>query len=130
MTARRGSLQFQLVRFARRPLADAQRCAVLKRRMRKGLLIAGHCVSVLALALVAATMASQVWRVAAANYRLYRQIAAVENQNSLLSARSAELDKEIQRLHYPEYLVPLIHEQLGLSKPREVLVRVQTRPAK
>ena len=56
------------------------------------------------------------------------QIVALEKRNADLAASSSALQKQIKALHDPEYLVPFIHEQLGLTKPHEVFIVVQTPP--
>ena len=70
----------------------------------------------------------QAWRVGAESYRLHKQIVALEKRNADLAASSISLNTEIKALHDPEYLVPMIHEQLGLTKPHEVFIVVQTPP--
>ncbi|MDQ2818602.1 MAG: septum formation initiator family protein [Candidatus Eremiobacteraeota bacterium] len=128
MTARRGSLRFKVVRFARDPLPEDRPAARWRPLALWALVVAGRCTVTIAAALVAATIGTQVWRVAGENIRLHRQIVAVQGQNRLLRAQSAHLSEQVRLLHYPEYLVPLIHEQLGLAKPHEVFITVKPPP--
>lgn len=85
---------------------------------------AGRIVLVLAIVLIAASFGAQAWRVGYENYRLHKQIDAIEEQNRQLGAASVTLRRDIVLSRDPEYLVPLIHEQLGLTKPKEVFIQV------
>ncbi|MBC5825035.1 MAG: septum formation initiator family protein [Candidatus Eremiobacteraeota bacterium] len=127
MAARRGSLRFKAVRFALTPFPGRGPDQPWKRVALRSLIIAGRSLATVAAALVAATIGTQVWRVAEENVRLHDQIVAVERQNQRLEAQSTQLSNEVRLLHYPEYLVPFIHEQLGLSKPHEVFITVKPR---
>jgi cell division protein FtsB len=123
LTARRGSLRHKAVRLARAPAHAPWRAAVARVSgiaMRFALLA-------VALAIVVAC-GLQAWRVGAESYRLHKQIVALEKRNADLAASSISLKTEIKALHDPEYLVPMIHEQLGLTKPHEVFIVVQTPP--
>jgi cell division protein FtsB len=70
------------------------------------------------------TIGAQVWRVAVRNVALHGQIADVEQQNAALQSENGKLAARVTHLHDPEFLVPLIHEQLGLTKPNEVFIEV------
>ena len=129
MTARRGSLRFKIKRIAAERVGSASKPP----RWRKQLVfwtrfgskvVAGAAV----LALVGA-FGAQTYRVAAENYRLHTQIDDVEQKNASLTADAARMQKQIVLLHDPDYLVPLIHEQLGLVKPHEVFIVVSPAPA-
>ncbi len=79
---------------------------------------------------VSGTVAVQIWHVSTHNVQLHEQIGQVEVSNADLSAANAKLETRVTHLRDPEYLVPLIHEQLGLTKPHEVFVEVtQATPA-
>jgi cell division protein FtsB len=128
MTARRGSLRFKVKQFARAPLGRAGASSTWYKRLGSATRFASRLVvGALILALVGA-FGAQMWRVAADNYRLHRQISTVESQNEALVADSARLQREIVLLHDPDYLVPLIHEQLGLVKPHEVFIVISPTP--
>lgn len=83
---------------------------------------------VLAAVFVVGTFGVQIWRVGAENMRLHNAIANTEAQNEHLRATTQRLETRIQRLHNPDYLVPLIHEQLGQALPNEVFIEVQPAP--
>ena len=123
MTVRRGSFGYKAVRLARAPIHAPWRAAVSRAGTMavRGALIAGALLVMIACGL-------QAWRVGAESYRLHKQIVALEKRNADLAASSSALQKQIKALHDPEYLVPLIHEQLGLTKPHEVFIVVQTPP--
>lgn len=129
MTARRGSLHYKIVRLARVPGGHgppSQR----RRYARIAATIAGRSLLVLAVLFVSGTVAVQIWHAAARNAQLHQQIVQVEADNDGLGATNAKLATRVERLRDPEYLVPLIHEQLGLAKPHEVFVEVtQATPA-
>jgi cell division protein FtsB len=126
MTARRGSLRFKVTQLAGagRHGKASGRAAVLQTTMQRSMNVAGKVVAVCAGALVALTVGAQVWRVGLADYQLHQQVVALENQNRALAQEAVTLRKEIYLSRNPEYLVPLIHEQLGLAKPHEVFVRL------
>lgn len=65
-----------------------------------------------------------MWHVAMRNIALHQQIAQVEDENAAMEAQNEKLAVRVGHLHDPEYLVPLIHEQLGLTKPNEVFIEV------
>lgn len=122
MTARRGSLRYKIVRLARAPRSTAR-----SRRWRMARLwatIAGRSLIVLTALFVSGTVLSQIWRVGAQNIRLHDQLGQVASQNRALQASNEKLTTRVGRLNDPEYLVPLIHEQLGLTKPNEVFIEV------
>ena len=121
MTARRGSLGYKAVRLARAPVHAPWRAAV----SRAGMIVA-RCALVAGALVVFVACGLQAWRVGAESYRLHKQIVALEQRNANLAASSISLKAKIKSLHDPEYLVPLIHEQLGLTKPHEVFIVVQT----
>ena len=118
---RRGSLGYKAVRLARAPVHAPWRAAVSRFGM-----IVGRCALVAGAIAIFAACGLQAWRVGAESYRLHKQIVALEVRNANLAASSMALKTQIKALHDPEYLVPLIHEQLGLTKPHEVFIVVQT----
>ncbi|HEV2878139.1 MAG TPA: septum formation initiator family protein [Candidatus Eremiobacteraceae bacterium] len=123
MTARRGSLHYKIVRLARVPRAQAgspKRWRFLRIAAR----IAGRCVMALAVVFVSGTIAVQIWHVGERNVQLHQQIGQMERGNANLQVTNDKLRTRVDRLHDPEYLVPLIHEQLGLTKPHEIFVEV------
>jgi len=128
MTARRGSLRYKIVRFAREPRESGKRIAHSWRVAIRGAAIAGQAIFAVALLFVGGTIGAQVWRVGAENVRLHRQIVETERENAALQRSQQNLSSRIQKLHAPEYLVPLIHEQLGLTKPHEIFVEIQPSP--
>jgi cell division protein FtsB len=123
MTARRGSLRHKIVRLKRvraaRPGSSARRF-----RLARVAAVAGRIAIVLAAGFVSVTITAQVWRAASRNVALHRQIVATESTNAQLQAENDRLARRVTLLHDPEYLVPLIHEQLGLTKPNEVFIEV------
>jgi len=123
MTARRGSLQYKIVRLSRARQAAGSGPARM-RWLRSAATVAGRVLVVLAALFVSATVGAQVWRVAIRNVALHRQIADVEGQNAALQTENGKLAVRVNHLHDPEFLVPLIHEQLGLTKPNEVFIEV------
>lgn len=126
MTARRGSFRFKVKRLA------AQRIGALpgwQRRVVGWTRIASRVLVGLVILAAAGAFGAQTYRVAAANYRLHEQIANVERRNDALTADASKLQRQITLLHDPDYLVPLIHEQLGLVKPHEVFIIVAPTPA-
>lgn len=124
MTARRGSLRHKIVRLAGVPRKQAAAARPPWRVARMALRIAGRCAAVLCVLLVSATIAVQIWHAMTRNVALHAQLHRLQDQNAELLAANARLATRVQRLHDPEYLVPLIHEQLGLAKPNEVFVQV------
>jgi cell division protein FtsB len=72
---------------------------------------------------------AQMWHVGVQSYHLHKQIVSVEDRNASLQTQSVKLSRQIQLLHNPDYLVPLIHEQLGLVKPHEVFIELQPTPS-
>ena len=128
MTARRGSLRFKVGRLAQ------ERKARVQKRLRttayvRALAIGGRATVVTVAVLVALAFGAQAWRLTYQNYELHRQIVQVETQNRSLAAQTVRLKREIILSREPEYLVPLIHEQLGLTKPKEVFIQVAPPPA-
>jgi len=87
---------------------------------------AGRTIALVAIVLVAASFSAQAWRVSYQNYQLHKQIDAIEDQNRALAADAAKLQRDVKLSTNPEYLVPLIHEHLGLTKPHEVIIQVAT----
>jgi len=123
LTTRRGSFGYKAVRLARAQVHAPWRATVARISG-----IAMRCtLFAVALAIVVAC-GMQAWRVGAESYRLHKQIVALEKRNADLASSSIALKAEIKALHDPEYLVPMIHEQLGLTKPHEVFIVVQTPP--
>jgi cell division protein FtsB len=123
MTARRGSLHYKIVRLARVPrAADAspkrRRLATIAAR------VAGRLLMAIAVLFVSGTIGVQIWHVSERNIRLHEQITTVERGNATLQITNDKLATRVERLHDPEYLVPLIHEQLGLAKPHEIFIQV------
>jgi cell division protein FtsB len=130
MTARRGSLHYKIVRLARVPRAQASPSSKRWRFARVAARIAGRSLLVLGVLFVSGTVAVQIWHAGARNLQLHQQIVQVESDNARLQGTNERLATRVERLHDPEYLVPLIHEQLGLAKPNEVFVQVtQATPA-
>ena len=123
MTARRGSFGFKAVRLARAPVHAPWRAAVSRVST-----IAARCALAAGALAIVIACGLQAWRIGAESYRLHKQIVALEKRNANLAASSSALRVQIKALHDPEYLVPLIHEQLGLTKPHEVFIVVQTPP--
>jgi len=128
MTARRGSLRFKVKRLARAPLARGA-SPVWRRRLGMWTHLASRVVVGAAILAIAGAFGAQTWRIAAENYRLHRQISTVEQHNVALGSDAVRLQREISLLHDPDYLVPLIHEQLGLVKPHEVFIVISPTPA-
>ncbi len=129
MTARRGSLQYKIVRLTRIPRAQAAAPSKHRRLAKLAAIIAGRSLMVLAALFVSGTVAVQIWHAGARNMQLHEQTGVVERDNTTLQADNEKLATRVERLRDPEYLVPLIHEQLGLAKPHEVFVEVtQTTP--
>jgi cell division protein FtsB len=129
MTARRGSLRFKVKRLASAPLKRAGVSSVWQRRLTRWSQFASRLVIAAAILLLAGAFAAQTFRIAAENYRLHKQIVAVERHSEALAAEAFRLQRQIVLLHDPDYLVPLIHEQLGLVKPHEVFIVVSPTPA-
>lgn len=121
MTARRGSLSYKIVRLTR---ARRSRETSGSRFLRKAALIAGRGVMAAAILCLTVTIGAQVWQVGMRNVALHQQIVQVERENASLQASNDQLAVRVSRLHDPEFLVPLIHEQLGLTKPNEVFIEV------
>ena len=122
---RRGSLGFAIGRIARQPLSGRGR----KRRERSMLRlmsVAGRTIALAAIVLVATSFSIQAWRVSYQNYQLHKQIDMMEEQNRALAADAVKLQRDVKLSKNPEYLVPLIHEHLGLTKPHEVIIQVAT----
>jgi|HubBroStandDraft_4_1064222.scaffolds.fasta_scaffold79409_3 cell division protein FtsB len=128
MTARRGSLRFKVSRFARAPLARAGASVTWRRRLMRWAVIGSRVLVWAVVLCIGSATASQFWRIGAQNYHLHRQIDAVEGRNAALVSEAARLRTEATLLHDPDYLVPLIHEQLGLVKPHEVFIIVTPTP--
>lgn len=129
MTARRGSFRFKVTRLARAPLGRGARSLAWKRRLVLWTRLASKIISAAAALFVIGAFGAQMWHVGAQNYRLHKQIDAAERRNEALSAESVKLAQKVVLLHDPDYLVPLIHEQLGLVKPHEVFIVVAPTPA-
>ena len=129
MTARRGSLRFKVKRFAADGFGRTAVPAAWQKRLILWTRFASRLVVGAAILAVAGAFGAQTWRVAAENLRLHKQIVSVERRNGELTADSGRLKHEITLLHDPDYLVPLIHEQLGLVKPHEVFIVVSPTPA-
>jgi cell division protein FtsB len=123
LTVRRGKLKRTIDRLAGRTLGRAAR-RQRERSMVRVMGIAGRVLGMAAALLVIASFSVQAWRIGSANYSLHRQIDQVEDQNRQLAADSVKLREDIILSRNPEYLVPLIHEQLGLTKPHEVFIEV------
>lgn len=122
---RRGSFGFKLSRLAATPLGGGAR-KQRERKMVRVMSTAGRIVALAAVLLVVASFSGQAWRIGYQNYQLHKQIDTVEEQNRQLTASSVRLRRDIILSRDPEYLVPLIHEQLGLTKPHEVFIQVAT----
>jgi cell division protein FtsB len=129
MTPRRGSLTHKIIRFTRARRED-ERASRGRRIAAVAATIAGRSLVVLAVLFVSGTVAVQIWHAGMRNAELHQQIGEVEAQNADINAANTKLQTRIIRLHDPEYLVPIIHEQLGLTKPHEVFIQVtQATPA-
>lgn len=87
---------------------------------------AGRVLALAATLLVATSFSIQAWRIGYQNYQLHKQIDTLEQQNQRLSAQQVKLRRDIILSRDPAYLVPLIHEQLGLTKPHEVFIQIAT----
>jgi cell division protein FtsB len=124
MTARRGSLQYKIVRLARVPRAHADASPRRWRLARIAARVAGRSLMAIAVLFVSGTIGVQIWHAAERNVRLHDQITTVERGNATLQITNDKLATRVERLHDPEYLVPLIHEQLGLAKPHEIFIEV------
>ena len=129
MTARRGSFRFKVQRLARAPLRRVSRDRAWQRRLTAWTRLMSRLVAGAAALFVAVAFGAQMWHVGMQNYRLHKQIEGVENKNASLESDSVRLSRQIELLHDPDYLVPLIHEQLGLVKPHEVFIEFQPAPA-
>lgn len=124
MTARRGSLRFKIKRIAADRIGTAAQPPRWRKRLMLWTRLGSKLVVGAAVLALAGAFGAQTYRVAAENYRLHVQIDDVERRNAALTADAARLQKQIALLHDPDYLVPLIHEQLGLVKPHEVFIVV------
>ena|ERR1700737_4961504 len=124
MTARRGSLHYKIVRLARVPSAHAGAAPKRWRFVRIAARVAGRSLVALAVLFVSGTIGVQIWHAGERNVRLHDQITTVERGNANLQVTNDKLATRVERLHDPEYLVPLIHEQLGLAKPHEIFIQV------
>lgn len=130
MTPRRGSLHYKIVHLARVPKAHAGTQSKRWRLAKLAAGVAGRSLVALAVLFVSGTIAVQIWHVGARSVQLRQQITQVELGNLGLQTTNDKLATRVERLRDPEYLVPLIHEQLGLAKPHEVFVEVtQATPA-
>ena len=78
----------------------------------------------IAILFVSGTIGVQIWHAGERNVRLHEQINNMELGNTNLQIANDKLATRIERLHDPEFLVPLIHEQLGLAKPHEIFIEV------
>jgi len=124
MTARRGSLRFKIKRIAAERVGTAAKPPRWRKRLILWTRLGSRLVVGAAVLALAGAFGAQTYRVAAENYRLHVQIDDVEHRNTALSADAVRMEKQIVLLHDPDYLVPLIHEQLGLVKPHEVFIVV------
>lgn len=129
MTARRGSFRFKVTRFARAPLGRGRGAATWRYQLIRWARIGSRVVAGAAVIFLTAAFGAQMLRVGAEDYRLHKQIDAAERRSNDLVASSVKLEREITLLHDPDYLVPLIHEQLGLVKPHEVFIIISPTPS-
>lgn len=129
MTARRGSLRFKIKKIAAERAGTAAQPSRWRRRVVTWAKFGSRLVVGAAILALAGAFGAQTYRIAAANYHLHVQIDDVEQHNEALTADAARMQKQIELLHDPDYLVPLIHEQLGLVKPHEVFIVVSPAPA-
>ncbi|HET9342662.1 MAG TPA: septum formation initiator family protein [Candidatus Eremiobacteraceae bacterium] len=129
MTARRGSLRFKIKRIAAERVGTAAKPPRWRKRLILWTRLGSRLVVGAAVLALAGAFGAQTYRIAAENYRLHVQVDDVERRNTALSADAARMQKQIVLLHDPDYLVPLIHEQLGLVKPHEVFIVVAPAPA-
>jgi cell division protein FtsB len=97
-----------------------------ERTMLRVMSVAGRALGFAAVLLIAASFSVQAWRVGYQNYQLHKQIDVIEQQNDKLAVDSVHLRRDIILSRDPQYLVPLIHEQLGLTKPGEVFIQIAT----
>jgi cell division protein FtsB len=128
MTARRGSFRFKVVKLARTHLRGGVRTARWYRSLTRVMRAASRVLAACIVLLVTVSLGSQMWRVAALDYRLHQQTAGVEARNANIERATAQTSRRIVLLHDPDYLVPLIHEQLGLVKPHEVFIELRPAP--
>jgi cell division protein FtsB len=129
MTARRGSLRFKVKRLTSDRLGRNSTPSLWQRGLTRWTRFASLMVGGAAILLLGGAFGVQTFRVAAENYRLHKQIVSAERRNDALAVDSTRLQREIVLLHDPDYLVPLIHEQLGLVKPHEVFIVISPTPA-
>ena len=129
MTARRGSFAFRVIKAARAPFADSSASRTLRMRLGRWAVVGSRVLLSGVAAIFLFSVGSGFWRVGMENYRLHRQVEATEARNAALTADAARLTRESVLLHDPDYLVPLIHEELGLVKPHEVFIVVSPAPA-
>ncbi len=114
-------------RIGGKPAGRAARVA-RERRLTAWMVAAGRAIAAIVVLLIAVSFGNQAWRIGYQNYQLHQQIAVMETQNRTLDAQAVTLRREILYSHNPEYLVPLIHEQLGLTKPNEVFIQIAPAP--
>jgi cell division protein FtsB len=126
---RRGSVGFAISRLAAKPFSGGSR-KQRERTMLRLMSAAGRAILLVTVLLIAASFSVQAWRIGYQNYQLHKQIDTIEQQNERLAADSVQLNRAIILSRDPEYLVPLIHEQLGLTKPGEVFIQVAPAAAK
>jgi len=63
--------------------------------------------------------------------RLRRDLDALKTQVTAVRAQNDEMNREIERLHTPEYLEKMARQELGLVRPGEILFLFQeTEPAR
>ena len=121
---RRGSLGFRALRLVRAPLrASGGRWRSVLSDL---VMVSMRCAMGLVVLAIVGASGLQAWRIGAQSFDLHQQIVAVERHEGELTASAAALRTQIRDLQDPEYLVPLIHEQLGLVKPHEVFIMVRT----
>lgn len=124
---RRGSVGFAISRLASKPFGASREGRVRRERwMMRLMSVTGRVLLLVTVALIAASFSVQAWRIGYQNYQLHRQIDTIERQNDKLAAETVHLRRDIILSRNPEYLVPLIHEQLGLTKPGEVFIQIAT----
>jgi cell division protein FtsB len=127
MTARRGSIGFKVAKLARSHFRGGIRTAKWYRRLTRVMRAASTVLAASIVLLLTVSFGSQMWRVAALDYQLHQQTVHVEQRNASIERATNDTSRRIVLLHDADYLVPLIHEQLGLVKPHEVFIEL--RPA-
>jgi len=80
------------------------------------------------IAIVAALVTIQFWRVFEANYVMSQRLGSIQNDVRTLEARRRSQLRDLQRLSDPQGAIPEIHDRLRLVRPNEAIVFLK--PAK